>query len=256
MKIVTAKYLPFGGIPERPSDPARFVLDASNAASITLGTQLGIPNKVLSWTSTGTNTASATGSITANTSPVYDATNKCVVFSAGGVGAYHLSLGSVAGVASTANWHIFAVVNIANITRSFGDGQAWANHSVFSFAQYGGLFVGVPGGTRVAQAHVYDGAHKQANASTVPLNTKVLLEAKSTGIVAAAAINGGAFTSSGSAGATANSTSWPTNMGWSYGSGVGTLNGSIHEVVVFGDDLTDARRDLWTAHLKGKWGVS
>lgn len=38
MKIVTAKYLPFG-IPERPSDPARFVLDASNAASITLGTR-------------------------------------------------------------------------------------------------------------------------------------------------------------------------------------------------------------------------
>jgi hypothetical protein len=238
--------------PERPSDSARYIFDASDISSITTTTHNGVPNKVISWASTGINTSSATpGAGNTTNAPIYEATSNSIRYFSGSNIAYYMRLGTTAPNLSTPNWHMFAIVNPANITRS--DVNAYSNHQIFAFAQYGGIYLALSGTTRVAQAHVYDGTHKTISAAGVNLNTKILVEGKATGTSVSVAVNGGTFVSR-AAGNTLLSSGWKTEIAGNW-SGAGSLSGSIHEIVVFSDDLADDRRVLWTDYLKAKWSI-
>jgi hypothetical protein len=242
-------------IPEKPLDQARYIFDASNTSSITLATLSGIPNRVVSWTSTGANTSSAVENST--TAPFYDASSNSIRFFSGSNTRYNLTMSPATSNPnlSTPTWHMFAVINPVDITRNQSLTAAYNNHQIFAFAQYGGLYIALSGSTRVAQAHIYDGAHRGVATGSLNLNEKVLIEGKATGTAIAVAVNGGNFVSA-SAGSTISSNGWPTQIAgnWSTGTLYG-MSGSIHEIVVFSSSLADDRRTLWTDYLKAKWNV-
>lgn len=248
----------------KPSDPVRYLFDASDESSLTLQSGFeadpsGIFNipvtKATAWRSTGTNTANATAT-ELGFSPIYDSTNKSLRFYAtnktGFYNFYFYNIGNSSPNISTPNWHMFAVVNAANVTLT---NAVYDNHAIFNFAQYGGIYLVKSGDNACVQGHVYDGNHNSSPAlAGVQLNTKTLVEAKSTGGIVGAAINGGSFQSS-AAGNTANSSDWMTGIGRTWIGNIANLSASIHEIVVFNDDLNDTSRDAWTSYLKSKWGV-
>lgn len=228
-----------------PTTPVRFIFDASNSASLTLAGSL-----VDSWASTGTNTVVANNG-GATTRGTYNSTDDYISFD-GSNDEYSLGVG--AELVSTVNWHMFAVINVAAISGTYGAGASFYNDPVFCFAQYGGIRLRNNAGSYEVQATVFDGGYKAASATGLLLNTTVLAEAKVTGSVIAAAINGGSFTTA-AAGESGISNGYAPQIGFASFADY-HYNGKIYEILVFSDDLSDTDRTSWVDYLMAKWQIT
>jgi hypothetical protein len=217
----------------------RWHFDSSDSATITTA-----GSAVSAWRSTGITTGSADqGNASRQPTSTVSGTSSNVDFD--GAEDYL----ELAGQNSVSNWHTFAVVTVDAVDTNGTGGNCELNDYI-TLDVASGLRLRNDAGTYYAIAHNNDGTDDCAEVA-ISIGSKMIIEGKADGTNVSIAVDGGSFTSVASGNQTsAAGTLYLGGQAFAY-----LLNGKIHEVRQFPDDLGTTERNAVIAELQSKWGL-
>lgn len=218
------------------------ILDASAPSTLSLSGA-----NVLSWTSTGSDvsTYSAPGAY-----PQFSGSGITSAVETSSTSGHRYLRG---GPLSTPAWHMFAVISPSGANSVTPISDAYANDTVYAFAQYGGIRIRNDSGTIRAVGHVFDGGHKGVQSTAVlSVNTKVIVDVSVGSSTLGVRVNG-ANQSTTACGTTVSSFGWQTGIG--NVSFSDTFYGKIYEIVVYSSQLTGVDYTQAIEALTEKWAV-
>lgn len=224
-----------------PVDAPMYWVTSSSSGDITTA-----GSTVSSWRSNGAITANFTqGTAGQRPSSTVSGTSSVVDFD--GTDDF-VSIGSQP---TTSNIHIFVVATIDSIGTNGTGASCNANDGLAGWTTYGGLKMRTSGGVAYVIAHNFDGSH-DCTETTFTIGQKTIFEMKIDGTNISVAVNGGSFTSTPSGNTSSASAS--AIIGAQDASN-NYMDGKVHEVMYFGDDLGTTARAAVISGLQARWGL-